>query len=504
MDAKPLIHPLEETNLELLSHVHPKQWRNPDGDEVYDLLVIGAGTAGLVTASGAARLGARVALIERALMGGDCLNVGCVPSKSLLRAARVVGEIRKGEVLGISVGAVKVNFGEIMRRMRLRRADISSHDSAQRFTSLGIDVFFGDAQFTGPVEVAVNGQRLRFKRAVIATGTSPAVPSIPGLTNTSYLTNETLFGLTERPSRLVIIGGGPIGCEMAQAFVRFGSEVTVLDLSPQLLPREDRDAAEVVADQLRHDGVRTELGLRVKLVKPRPDGVEVQFERDGVQSKVIGDQLLVATGRTPNVETLNLKAAGVAYSQQGVVVDDRLRTSAARIFAAGDVCSSFRFTHAADAMARIVIQNALFFGRRSARALVIPWCTYTDPEIAHVGLYEQEAQEQGRRVATLTIPLSDVDRALIDEEANGFVRVHHDRGKLLGCTIVARHAGEMIGEAAYIITHGGSLADVSATIHPYPTQGEALKKVGDAYRLTHLTPRVSAWFKRYFAWCRSW
>ena len=503
MDANSLIHPLDDANLKLLSHVRPKNWRNPTGDEVYDLLVIGAGTAGLVTASGAARLGAKVALVERALLGGDCLNVGCVPSKSLLRAARIVDEIRKGEVLGISVGAVEVDFKEVMRRMRRRRADIGTHDSAQRFASLGVDVFFGDAQFTGPAEVAVNGQGLRFKRAVIATGTRPAVPSIPGLADIPYLTNETLFWLTERPRRLVIIGGGPVGCEMAQAFARFGSEVTLLDLSTQLLPREDRDAAEVVANQLRRDGVRTELGLRLQLVKPSNDGFQVQFERDGVQSEVIGDQLLVATGRTPNVENLNLEAAGVAYSQQGVVVDDRLRTSAARVFAAGDVCSSFRFTHAADAMARIVIQNALFFGRKSASALVIPWCTYTDPEIAHVGMYEQEAREQRRQVSTLTVPLSDVDRAVIDEEASGFVRVHHDRGKLLGCTIVARHAGEMIGQAAYVITHGGSLADLSATIHPYPTQGEALKKIGDIYRLKLLTPRLRNWLKRYFAWCRS-
>ena len=504
MDTETLVKPLDDANLELLRHVHPAGWRNPDGKGVYDLIVVGAGPAGLVSAVGAVELGARGAIIERALMGGDCLNVGCVPSKGLLRAARLVGEAGKGDALGVPIEVAEIDFERVMRRMRRRRADISSNDSARRCADLGIDVFFGDAQFTGLGEVAVKGQRLQFRRAVITTGTRPAAPPIPGLADTPYLTNETLFWITERPSQLLVVGGGAIGCEMAQAFARLGSEVILFDMSPQLLPREGRDAAEVVARQLGRDGVRIELGVRVQQVGKTANGIELEFERDSTLGRVGGDHLFVAAGRAPNVETLNLEAAGVGYGEEGIVVDDRLRTSNRRIYAAGDVCSPFKFTHAADAMARIVIQNALFFGRRKVSALVIPWCTYTDPEIAHVGLCEQETREQGRQIETLTIPLTDVDRAVLDEETDGFIRVHHDRGKLLGCTIVASHASEIIGEASYIITHSGTLDDLSATIHPYPTQAEALRKAADAYRRALLTPAVRVWFERYFKWTRSW
>ncbi|HJO37341.1 MAG: mercuric reductase [Vicinamibacterales bacterium] len=504
MEAESLVQPLDDANRELLSHVRPEDWKNPAGAGVYDLVVIGAGTAGLVSAAGAAGLGARVALVERALMGGDCLNVGCVPSKGLLRAARLIGEARKGDALGVRVTAPEVDFDRVMRRMRRRRADISPNDSARRFADLGIDVFFGEARFTGPRGIVVDGRTLRFKRAVIATGARAVAPPIPGLAETSFLTNETLFWLTELPRRLLIIGGGPIGCEMAQAFARFGSQVTLLDMASQVLLREDGDAAAIVSQALEQDGVTLQLDVRPQEVREGPDGVTVTFDRGGETGQVVGDRLLVAAGRAPNVETLDLGAAGVAFGRRGVEVDDRLRTSNRRIYAAGDVCSAFKFTHAADAMARVVIQNALFHGRKRASALVIPWCTYTDPEIAHVGLYEREARERGRRVDTLTVQLADVDRAILDEETDGFVRVHHDRGRLLGCTIVAPHAGEMIGEAAYVVTQGGGLTDLSATIHPYPTQGEALKKAGDAYRRTLLTPTVRKWFTRYFAWTRSW
>ena len=500
MEPETLVQPLDPANRELLSHVHPPEWRNPESRELYDLVVLGAGTAGLVSAAGAAGLGARVAIVERALMGGDCLNVGCVPSKGLLRSARLAGELRKAGGLGVRVGESKVEFAQVMHRMRRRRADISPHDSAARFTSLGIDVFFGDARFGGPGDVFVDDQRLQFKRAVIATGARASLPPVPGLTETPHLTNENLFWLTDLPPRLLVIGAGPIGCEMAQAFARFGSQVTILDKSPQVLPREDPDAAATIQRHLTADGVRLELGVRLQKVAQGVNGIEVQFERDGASGLVAGDQLLVAAGRAPNIETLDLDAAGVAWTKRGVVVDDRLRTSNRRIYAAGDVCSAFKFTHAADAMARIVIQNAFFFGRKRVGDLVIPWCTYTDPEIAHVGMYEQQARDAGRRVETLTVELDGVDRAVLDDETDGFVRVHHEKGKLLGCTIVAAHAGEIIGEASYAITHGGTLSDLSAVIHPYPTQSEALKKAGDAYRRTLLTPTVRAWFERYFAW----
>lgn len=499
-----LLQPLDEANRELLALVHPADWRNPTGDGIYDLLVIGAGTAGLVSAAGAAGLGARVALIERGLMGGDCLNIGCVPSKALLRSAKLLGELRHAGSLGVTVGPPAVDFAHVMQRMRRRRADIGSHDSARRFTDLGIDVFFGEARFTGRADVDVDGQRLRFKRAVIATGGRPTAPPIQGLADARYLTNETLFWLTELPRRLLIIGAGPIGCEMAQAFARFGSDVTVVDMASHVLPREDQDAAALIQRRLEADGVRLELDARPVQVERQAKGVEVRFERNGVPGRASGDELLVAAGRAPNVESLQLEAAGVACRREGVIVDDRLRTSNPRIYAAGDVCSAFKFTHAADAMARVVIQNALFFGRKKASSLVMPWCTYTDPEIAHVGLYERQAREQGRRVETVTVGLEDVDRAVLDEATDGFVRVHHERGRLLGCTIVAPHAGEMIAEAAYALTQRGTLGALSATIHPYPTQSEALKKAGDAYRRGLLTPTVRRWFERYFRWSRAW
>ncbi len=471
-----LIAPLDVANQRLIDAVHPQHWINPQPRNIYDLVVIGGGTAGLVSAIGAAGLGARVALIERGLLGGDCLNVGCVPSKALLRSARAIGEAHRAATLGIRVGAPEADFDAVMRRMRERRADISPHDSAERLRQSGVDVFFGQGRFTSGRTVAVDGQTLRFNRAVIATG-----------------------GL---PKRLLIIGAGPIGCELAQAFARLGSAVTVFDQAPRVLPNEDSDAAAIVHRSLTEDGVTFYLGVRLIEAAENSRGVQLRYEHTNGMSQAVGDRILVAAGRAPNIETLDVDAAGVRVSKQGVIVNDRLQTSNPRIYAAGDVCSRFKFTHAADAMARVVIQNALFFGRRRASALVIPWCTYTDPEVAHVGSYEAGAREQGRSVETITIPANEVDRAIVDDERDGFVRVHHERGRLLGCTIVSAHAGEMIGEAAYALRHHGTLADLSSTIHPYPTQIEALRMAGDAYRRSRLTPRVRRWLERYFRWTR--
>lgn len=502
VDTDPLVQPLDEPNRVLLAQVHPPDWVNPRPRECYDLVVVGGGTAGLISAMGAAGLGARVALVERHLLGGDCLNVGCVPSKALLRSAKAIGEARRASRLGIRVGGVETDFAAVMRRMRERRAEISPHDSVQRLRKAGVDVFLGYGVFTSRRTLVVDGRTLRFNRAVIATGGRPTAPPVPGLAGIRYLTNETLFWLTELPRRLLVIGAGPIGCEMAQAFTRFGSQVTVFDHSARVLTKEDPDAASLVQRRLAEEGVTFRFGVTLTEAVETVQGIRLGYEQSGSAAAVVGDQLLVAAGRAPNVEDLGLDAAGVAVSKHGVVVNERLQTSNRRIYAAGDVSSAYKFTHVAGALAQMVIQNALFYGRRRASTLVIPWCTYTDPEVAHVGLYEAEARARGHRVETITVPMADVDRAVVDEETEGFVRVHHERGRLLGCTIVASHAGEIIGEAAYAITHGGTLSDLSKTIHPYPTQAEALRMAGDAHRRSRLTPRVRGWLETYFQWTR--
>ena len=503
--SQTLILPDDHHNRELVENVHPSAWVNPTPAGRYNLVVLGAGTAGLVSAVGAAGLGAKVAIVERHLMGGDCLNFGCVPSKGVLRAARAVQAVRTAEAFGVRTsGLVNIDFAAVMERMRRLRAGISHNDSARRLATLGVDVFIGEAKFVGRDAVHVGGQRLRFSRAVIATGARAADLPIPGLAEAGFLTNETVFSLTELPRRLIVIGAGPIGCELAQAFRRFGSDVTVVSLDARLLPREDADAAAVLAEQLKREGIVTALGAQIRGVERRDGGKVLLFERNGKREEVIGDEILVAVGRAPNVEGLGLEAAGVAFDKSGVKVDKRLRTTNRRIYAAGDICSVYKFTHAADAMARIVLQNALFFGRKKAGALVIPWCTYTDPEVSHVGLYEKEAQERGLDVVTLTVPLKEIDRAVLDGEGDGFARVHADRksGHILGATLVASHAGEMIAEMSLAITAGLSLATVSKTIHPYPTQAEVWKRLGDAWNRSRLTPRVRGLVERFLRWRR--
>ncbi len=500
----PGLLPTDDHDRRLASLVHPADWVDPEPKGTYNLVVIGGGTAGLVSAAGAAGLGARVALVERRLLGGDCLNYGCVPSKALIHAARVIADARRAAAFGLVRPRDEgVDFAGVMNRMRARRADIGAHDSARRFRDLGVDVYLGDARFEGRDAVAVGGRHLRFSRAVIATGARPSAPPIPGLAETGYLTNETLFGLTALPRRLAVVGAGPIGCEMAQAFARFGSAVTIVSLDPVILPREDPDAARVVQSQLEREGIRLRLGARLTAVERTPAGTRLHFERGQGAESVDADEILVAVGRAPNIEGLALDAAGVASTSRGVTVSDTLQTTNPRIYAAGDVCSPHQFTHAADAMARIVIQNALFFGRRKASALTMPWCTYTDPEVAHVGLYEAEARARGLRVQTLDLGLEDVDRAVLEDDTHGFARLHVDhRGRILGGTIVARHAGEMIGELALAMTAGLGAAALSGTIHPYPTQVEVLRKLGDAYRRSKVTPRVRRVLERVFAWRR--
>src|SRR5512146_159320 len=508
MGTKPLVLPEDESNKTLVANVRPTEWKNPEPAPLYNLVVIGAGTAGLVTAAGAAGLGAKVALIEQHLLGGDCLNVGCVPSKGIIRAARAVHDVRAAGEFGVQgAGGAAIDFGKAMERMRRIRAGISFHDSAKRFSEeLGVDVFIGRGRFTGPDSIDVNGKRLRFARAAVCTGARAAAPSVSGIEEAGYLTNENVFWLTELPKRLAVLGGGPIGCELAQAFARMGSEVTLFQRGAQVLPREDTDAAELVRRSLIRDGVTLRLRTKSLAVKKKGKEKIVILEEVGRTVEIAVDEILAGVGRAPNVEGLDLEKAGIVYDpREGVIVNDHLRTSNPRVYAAGDVCSAFKFTHAADAMARIVIANALFKARQKASALVIPWCTYTDPEVAHVGTYEKDAKAAGHDVLTLTVPLADVDRALLDGEAEGFARVHLKKGtdKILGATIVARHAGEMINELSLAMTAGLGLSAVGRTIHPYPTQAEAVKKLADAYNRTRLTPFVKKLFSAWLTWQRS-
>jgi pyruvate/2-oxoglutarate dehydrogenase complex dihydrolipoamide dehydrogenase (E3) component len=506
MSDRAAVEPWDAHNRTLVANVHPEDWTNPEPAGRYNLVVIGAGTAGLVTAAGAAGLGARVALVERGLMGGDCLNVGCVPSKSLIRAGRAVADMRGAGEYGVRVPpGASAEFGAVMDRMRRLRAKISRVDSAARFRDLVVDVFFGAARFSGPDTVEVAGETLRFRKAVIATGARAAEPPIPGLAEAGYLTNETVFSLTELPRRLAVIGGGPIGCELAQAFARFGAQVSLLEGEGQILPREDPDAAERVARALSRDGVDLRLGTRVERIERAGAARAIHVTSGGAAARLAADAILVAVGRAPNVEGLGLEDVGVAHdTRAGVTVDGRLRTSNPRIYAAGDVCSAHKFTHNSDAQARIVIQNALFFGRARTSALTLPWCTYTDPEVAHVGLSEGEAAARGIAVRTFVQELGDVDRAVLDGETEGFVKVHVRAGtdRILGATIVARHAGEMLPELTLAIATRTGLGRIASVIHAYPTQAEAIRKLGDAYNRTRLTPLVKRLLALWLAWTR--
>ena len=510
----PTLLPADELNAQLLAHVRPSDWVNPTAAASYNLVVIGGGSAGLVAAVGAAGMGARVALIERDILGGDCLNTGCVPSKTVIRSARVMGEIAKSERYGIHLDTPpQVDFAAVMRRMRRVRADLGKHDSAQRFTDLGIHVFFGAAQFTGPNSLEVDGpstssgisQKLRFTKAIIATGSRAAKIPIEGLAEAGYLTNETVFQLTEQPRRLAIIGAGPIGCELAQTFQRLGTQVTLLEVAPQILIREDKDAAQIVAASLTRDGVEMRLGVQIQKVWAVDGEKFLQLAADGKSEQLAVDEILLGAGRTPNVESLNLEAAGVEYTPKGVVVDDTLRTTNPDIYAAGDVALAYQFTHTADASARIVLQNALFPGpKKKFSDLVIPWATYTDPEIAHVGLYPHQAAEKGIQIDTYTVGLEESDRALADGETEGFVRVHTRKGsdKIVGATIVAPHAGEIISELTLAMTHNLGLKAIVNTIHPYPTVAGSIRRVGDLYNRTRLTPVVGKIFSAWFGWRR--
>ena len=452
--------------------------------EPYDLLIVGGGPAGLITARAALGQGARVALVERDLLGGVCLNAGCIPSKALIRTARLYREMRNADALGgRTPGGIVFDFPAVMERMRRIRARLARREPAERLTAMGIDLYAGHARFAGADSVVVGDLTLRFEAALVATGGRAVRPPIPGLEEAGYLTYENVFDLTECPERLLVIGGGPTGCELAQAFARLGSQVTLVQNEPMFLGHEERDAAQLLSDALARDGIAIRLDTETIGVRTEGSGKVADLKREDTAHTVAVDQILVGVGTLPNVRDLGLEAAGVAFDPtDGIAVDDFLRTSNPRIFAAGDVCAGTRFPHVESAAGRIVVANALRGGRERLSAEIIPWCTFTDPEIAHVGMYVTEARRKNVPVKTFTILMHEVDRAIVDGEEDGFVKLHVREGtaEILGATVVASHAGDLINEISLAMSAGLDLHALTRVNQPYPTQSQAIKMTARA------------------------
>ncbi|HEY3202134.1 MAG TPA: mercuric reductase [Thermoanaerobaculia bacterium] len=477
---------------------------NRRGQGTYNVVVIGAGTAGLVTAAGTAALGGRVALIEQGRMGGGCLNTGCVPSKALISSARLVDQIRHAADWGLEPHVPAFDFSAVFERMRERRDRLAPNDSQERFEKLGVDVFRGHAAFSSAHEVEVGGARLEARNFVIAAGSRPAVPPIEGLENVRYYTNESVFDeLKNKPERLAILGGGPIGCELGQVFARLDVRVTILQRSPQILEREDADVAGLLRRRLEAEGVRILTGAEAKAVSA--DGGTIRLSLDGesrTKAPLECDALLIAVGRTPNTDGLNLEKAGVAFTKKGVTVNEYLQTSQPHIYAIGDIAGSYQFTHVADHHARTVVRNILFPWFKAKREeSVVPWCTYTSPEVARVGLNEDQAKESRIEYDLFTQPLDEVDRAVVEGAEVGFAKVLTEKGgdRILGVTLVCEHAGDLLLEFAVAMKNGIGLTGIGRTIHPYPTFAEIARKIADQRQRTRLTPlarRVFAWLYR--------
>lgn len=451
--------------------VFPAGYRNPQPAPGYNLVVIGAGPAGLIISIAAAGLGAKVALIERHAMGGDCLNVGCVPSKTLLSAA--------------SAG---LGFDAAMKRVRAVRAQISEHDSVERYTKAGVDVFLGEASFAGPREIRVGDALLRTRRAVVATGARAALPPIAGLAELEPLTNETVFDLRAQPARLAVLGAGPIGCELAQAFARLGTKVVVVEAQGRALPADEPDAAALLVGALEREGVTFHFNAKVTGASRTAGGPSLTLEGG---RRIEADEILVAAGRRRNLEELGLERAGVRFdARSGVHVNQRLQTSRRGIYAAGDVCSRYQFTHNADAQARIVVRNALFGGKARADRLFIPWATYTKPEVAHIGATRAELDGTNRRFDAFRTEFGDLDRGRTDDAADGYAEVLVARGtdRILGGTIVGKDAGEQLAPLAVMMQNRLGLGALASVVLPYPTRSEYLRRLADAYNRTRLTP----------------
>lgn len=492
--------PVDAFEHKRLEAVRPDAWNNPEPSGPYQLVIVGAGSAGLAAASAAAALGARVALIERYMIGGTCFNTGCVPSKTLLRTAAVYAQMRDAARYGAHAPEqVTVDFPAAMARLRRIRSHLTNTTSVRLLVAQGVDVYFGNTTFEGPDRLSVNGQLLGFEKALVATGARPQIPDIPGLKQAGFLTNATVFDLVELPPRLLVIGGGPLGCELAQAFERFGAKVTIVQNMPLFLPHEERDAAQTLSDAFARDGIEVRLNTNVEAV--RTEGAEkvVDLVTDDYHSTIRVDAILTGVGRRPNVHGLALEAAGIDYDEAaGIAVDDHLRTSNPRIYAAGDVCLEAKFTDIAEESARIVVRNALLRGRERLSERIVPWCTYTDPEIAHVGLYVREANARGIPIKTYTIPMHQVDRAITDSEQDGFVKLHVSEGSdhILGATIVSRDAGDMISQVTLAMVAGVGLRTLAKVIHAYPTKTEAIRQAAMAYNRRRLGGRLLARLRR--------
>ena len=481
---RPSVVPLRQPVGPSPAALRPEDRQAPAVGDAYDLLIIGAGPAGLAAARGAVAAGVRVALIESHHIGGNCLHEGCIPSKTMLRSAQLLAEMRNAQNFGVDAPAdIRADFAAVMARMRRVRDRILRVDSTARLEAEGIALHVGRARFISADAVDVDGTRLRFKKALIATGSRPLLPEIEGLAAAGYLTNESVFELEQLPESLLVIGGGPLGCELAQAFARFGSRTLICHSEPLFLPREERDAAQMVAHALARDGVEIHLNCTIAAVRLEGGRKHVTMVNDGNTSSTVVDEILTGIGRLPAVQGLDLENAGVSYDiESGIGVDDFLRTSNPRIFAAGDVCLEHAFTNTAEASARIVVRNALYRGRQRMSALTVPWCTYTDPQVAHVGLYVRQARAQGIPVKTYTVPMHDVIRAITDGEEEGFVKIHVREGTdhILGATIVGRYAGELINNVSLAMVARLGLRRLSRVIHAFPTQGEAVRQAAQA------------------------
>ena len=458
---------------------------NPVPQSMYDLAVLGGGPAGLAAAESAARLGRSVALIERYRLGGNSLNAGSIPSKAIIGTARLFAAMRYGEEYGApSASKPPTDFAAVMARVRRIRARIAEYHSIDRCRARGIDVFLGDARFVGRNALLAGDSPLRFRKAIVATGARPRSSDIPGLEQAGYLTSETIFDLGELPARLGVIGGGPLGCELAQAFCRLGSQVTILQNEPKFLPNEERDAAELLSLSLSRDGVETRLNTTVTGAYAANGEMTIEAVNGALKYSIAVDEILLSIGRMPNVEDLDLPAAGIdCEPDRGIKVDDFLRTTNDDVYAAGDVCMALKFTNVAETSARLAVQNALRGDAMRQSRLTIPWCTYCSPEIAHIGMSVKEAGERGISVKSYTVMMQDVDRAITDGQDEGFLKVYVREGSdtIIGATIVAARAGEMINEMSVIMSAGIGMRQLADIVHAYPTQSDAIRLAALAY-----------------------